>query len=375
MIIPSEETSTVETRHWQANLVKIYDFLFITEPVWVLITVSFVYISIIYNWAPAIPWLCIALSFSPFVLRVIRHGRPSRLTPFDIPIAILLGAIIVGMVVSDHFSTSLGAFQTFLGVTAFYYSVTNYSKLLWLVKIGLLLTVVGAIISLAFVVKWSSEDITIPHGLGIVLAIFAAIALGITVFNKKTIHRVAGGVFGLMSLVVVIFFAHDAFYRLFTLTTIEKRLQLWLDVIKPIEGSSLWTGLGLGGWPLTDTATHGHVHNAYLELYINMGIFGLLALICFLAVGAKLTADILYSPRNSIYYGFGAGVILASLAVLAVSFVESAAIGYGTPHEASYHYIFSPIPFILAGALVVARQLLREGSITGNTESTEVSYK
>ena len=229
-----------------------------------------------------------------------------------------------------------------------------------------------------FAVKWYSSGISVPHGLGIALVIIGAIALGITVFNGRTILRLLIGLFGLMLLVVTIFLTHESLHRLLTLESIESRLRLWLQVIDPIEGSSLWTGLGLGCWPLAHIHIQGltwlgHVHNAYLELYINTGAVGLAAFLCFMVAGAKLAVEIIYSPGNSLYYGFGIGVVLAALAVLSVGFLESAPFGFGLLYgeDASYHYILSPIPFILAGSLVIARRLLRKRFTLEDAENTE----
>jgi O-antigen ligase len=104
----------------------------------------------------------------------------------------------------------------------------------------------------------------------------------------------------------------------------------------------------------------GHVHNAYLELYVDTGVFGIIAFICFAAVVAKLAIDIIYSPRNSPYYGFGIGVLLAVLVTALVSTIESAPFGFGIISGSNYCYILSPIPWVLAGLLVTARQLLRQ---------------
>lgn len=363
MIMPSEESSAVEMSQWRAKLTKVSDFLLLTEPVWVSAAASFVYLSVISEWMSFVPWLCLAFAFAPFLLRLIRYGRPSHCTPFDIPIAVLLGGMIVGIAVSEQFDVSLGAFQTFLAATAFYYSVSNYSKPSRLIMIGLPLALVGAIIASVFAAKWVFGDNQVPHGLGIALAIMGAISICITIFARQIIQRMVSGLFSLMLLVAAILFTDESLNRLVTLESIESRMRLWIKVISPIEGSSLWTGQGLGCWPLVyvqDQAWLGHVHNAYLELYVNTGVFGLAALICFLAVGAKLAADILYCPRDGLYYSFGVGVILAALVVLAMSFLESATFGFGFFHEGSYHYIMSPIPFILAGSLVIARRFLRE---------------
>lgn len=359
--MPSKGTSAAERSQRWAGFTKVSDFLLVIEPIWVLAGAALVYLPAIFGLASFLSWVGLAIAFSPFPLRQIRHGYLSQRTPFDIPIAISLGGIIVGMSVSEHFAISLGAFQTFLVLAAFYYSFVNYGEPSRLIKVVLLLAAAWSVIASVFAASWVFSSIHVPKGLGIQLIITAAIAFGIAIFGGRITYRVVSGLFGLMLLVAAIFLFHQELHQFFTLQSIESRLPLWQQVLKPIEGSLLWTGLGLGCWPLTlDLITYGHVHNAYLELYVNTGIFGMVALICFVAIGVKLAIDIVFLPRKSLYYGFGIGVLLAIIATALVGFVESSPFGLGflSTGGESYHYVLSPIPWVLAWALVTARRLL-----------------
>jgi hypothetical protein len=107
---------------------------------------------------------------------------------------------------------------------------------------------------------------------------------------------------------------------------------------------------------------HGmtHAHNAYLELYANTGILGILAFIIAVAVGAKLSLDIIRSPRHHPWYGYGVGMILACLTTLVVGTLESAPEGVPLVATGTYYYIVSPIPWILGALLVVAHRLVTE---------------
>lgn len=360
MSIRTENPNTAERPSSSTELFRASDFLLLVEPVWVIVAASLTYLSVISDWASFVSWSCTSLAFAPFPLRLIRHGHLSRFTPFDIPIAVLLIGMIVGIIVSDFLDISLGAFQTFLVSIAFYYSVVNYSKPTLIIKTGLVIAAIVSIIVLAIAVKWELADINIPHGLDITLVIIAFIVLVTIISSKRKIYQVFGILVGLMFTGMIIFLTHYSLYRVTTLASVEGRMYTWLKVITPIGDSTFWTGIGLGNWPLiTGITTEGHVHNAYLELFINNGFLGLVALTCFLAVGNKLTIDIIYSPKSNLYYGFGIGVILASLAILLVSFLESAPFGFGFLHGGSYHYIVSPIPFILAGVLVIVHRLLK----------------
>ncbi len=126
------------------------------------------------------------------------------------------------------------------------------------------------------------------------------------------------------------------------------------------------TGLGLGCWALArwETTALGtseingitHAHNAYLELYSNTGIVGALALLVALAIGLKLSLDIIRSPRTHPWYGFGVGVILACVATLLVAMVEGAPMGVPLVGEHTYYYVVSPIVWTLCGLLVIAHR-------------------
>ena len=63
----------METSQQRAIFVKVSDFLFLTEPVWVGAAVSLVYFSIIFHLASFLPWLMLAIAFAPFPLRPLRN--------------------------------------------------------------------------------------------------------------------------------------------------------------------------------------------------------------------------------------------------------------------------------------------------------------
>ena len=57
------------------------------------------------------------------------------------------------------------------------------------------------------------------------------------------------------------------------------------------------------------------------------------------------------------WYGFGVGVVMACIASLTVGIVESAPIGVPLVASTAYYYLVSPVPWILAGLLVIAKRL------------------
>jgi len=106
----------------------------------------------------------------------------------------------------------------------------------------------------------------------------------------------------------------------------------------------------------------GERHNAcpqrYIELYSNAGVVGVLAFIIAIGIGAKLSLDIIRSPRTHPWYGFGVGVILACIATLMVAVVESAPMGVPLVAADTYYYVVSPIGWMLCGLLVMSHRLI-----------------
>jgi O-antigen ligase len=149
-------------------------------------------------------------------------------------------------------------------------------------------------------------------------------------------------------------------------------MPIWEDALLLMQGSSFWTGLGLGCWHfISPLGWHCHTHSIYLQLYTDTGVFGVIALIVAVVIGAKLAVDIIYSCRKHPYYGFGIGVLLAILVAALVGTIEIAS--YAIPNwswEPPW-YVLSPIPWLLAAALVTARQLLGQPSIKAITNQGE----
>ena len=105
---------------------KIADFLLMAEPVWVSVSLGFVFTMVLTGGSH--PWIGLVLAFVAYPLRLWRQGRISCRTAFDIPIAIFMAGAIVGTIVSNDLSLSLGALQTCVAGAMFYYMVVNYEQ-------------------------------------------------------------------------------------------------------------------------------------------------------------------------------------------------------------------------------------------------------
>jgi hypothetical protein len=104
-----------------------------------------------------------------------------------------LGSIIVGVVVSQDVWLSIGALQSFLAITAFYYSMANYRAPALMLKIGLPMGAVGVLIPLILASGDTEVIQQLPHGLGIGGLIIAAIFFGIAISRQRLALRAVSG--------------------------------------------------------------------------------------------------------------------------------------------------------------------------------------
>ncbi len=362
-------------------LIKTVDKLLSFELIWTLMASLMVLLSYLLNISPALPWIGLALAFLPFPLRLLRNGTIRLRTSFDIPVALLVIGAFVGFCTSPDQTISLGALQSILAFTLCYYSWVNYAYqatlVRWLIRI---VPLVFLIVLLIFVLDLphlaSQPNFEIGgygthHGLAMYLAIVGAVLLGVAVFDRGRRTRIFAAAIFLSFLTIVLIVTWDSLVSLFQFRSISGRLPIWENTATMLRHSP-FAGLGLGCWAVAYYGTPAldnevvhevtHAHNAYLELYANTGILGILALIAAIVVGVKLSLDIIRSPRSHPWYGFGAGVILACVATLLVGIVESAPMGVPLTAADTYYYIVSPIPWILCGLLVVAHRLITKGT-------------
>lgn len=337
------------------------------EPPWVAASTVLVYVSYLFHLHPALSWLGLAMALLPFPIRWLAGDHRRLATSFDPAIALLMLGALVGLISSPQFDLSLGVFQCMIVLCACYYSCLNYPRLDTFMK-GVFAVALPVLLTVFIVVYFWPEQPRDPdtmpctyHGLALSLLIAATILAGMAAFGGSLTRRLITGLLSICLIIAVLAMVNESVPRLFGLDSITGRMPRWEQTIDLLRDSPL-TGLGLGCWAL---AFHGsaviihptHAHNAYLELYSNTGIIGAIALLFFLAIGLKLAWDIIGSPRDNPWYGFGVGVVLACVATMLVGVVESAPVGVPLVASDTYYYLISPVPWILAGLLVIARKL------------------
>jgi hypothetical protein len=358
-----------------ARLIGLVDAFLRIQLLWVTLAALLVYLSYLLDFSAVLRWIGLALACLPLPLRLARSGIRSLRTPFDLPIVLLLTGALIGFCVSDNRVISLGALQCMLAVTLFYYSWVNYPPLANHIKGIIMLFALAFLILRVFYVLDVSLTESQPnfvfggsgthHGLSMYLAIAAAILLGMAAFDRVKGTRLFASALFLIFLAIIVAMTWDSLTSLVHGVSISGRWPIWEDTASLLSESPL-AGLGLGCWALTywDTTildshmVNGitHAHNAYLELYSNTGIVGALALLVALTIGLKLSLDIIRSPRTNPWYGFGIGVILASVVTLLVAVVEGAPMGVPLVAADTYYYVVSPIGWTLCGLLVIAHR-------------------
>jgi O-antigen ligase len=239
-----------------------------------------------------------------------------------------------------------------------------------IISLALIFLVVCVLYAIAMsVIKGQADLDTLGsgthHGFAMYLAIEGAILLGIAAFDRNKRTRLLTFVLFVIFLVIVVVWTRHSLNSLVGGASISGRWRIW-EKTASLLSDSPFTGLGLGCWALARWGTtvlgtaeiNGitHTHNAYLELYANTGILGVLALLVAIGIGLKLSLDIIRSPRTHPWYGFGVGVILACIATLMVAVLESAPMGVPLVAADTYYYVVSPISWMLCGLLVTAHR-------------------
>ena len=293
----------------------------------------------------------------------------------------------MGSIVSEDLTISLGAFQSCIAAAVLYYSLVNYPHPKRMLIGVLAVTCLAASILCVWgfaagftpesgtnsISSWASDlfgssgEVSpaevrvldpLVHGMLVVFAIVFCVLLGVAVFAKRNLVRLAVAIPCLLIILFGILSMGEAASGLGDGTTIEGRMTHW-EEIGPLLNDHPLSGIGLGNLPLAETMHWPtHAHNSYLELYANYGILGIMAGVLVLLIVIKLGWEILRARRGNPWYGFGVGVLVALLAVAIIGLVESSPMGMPAEGTDGFHYVVSPVPWILGAVLIAVHQLV-----------------
>jgi len=142
---------------------------------------------------------------------------------------------------------------------------------------------------------------------------------------------------------------------LFSTESLMSRVGVWRKAF-PLLTKSWFTGLGLGDWP-PRLDNWVNAHNAYIQLYSDTGLLGVLALVAAAVVFVRISLRIVKSRTQDSWYCIGIGLIGGFLGGAAASVFEVAT--YGTFWNPELHYISIPLLWIMAAIFVVADSRLQ----------------
>ncbi len=147
----------------------------------------------------------------------------------------------------------------------------------------------------------------------------------------------------------------------FSTGSLMTRFVFWGNTLRLLGGWRAVTGLGLGGWSRAYREAYAdvqiHVHNSYLQQYVDAGVIGVATTVSAAVQFLFLGRDILHARRDDPWYGVAVGLIggVVAGAVFAMYDVTTTVTVLTGP---SYIYMSVPFLWVWAALLVVARDKL-----------------
>ena len=149
-------------------------------------------------------------------------------------------------------------------------------------------------------------------------------------------------------------------------STAGGRLVIWLSTLHMLP-DLLYAGTGPGAYALVyrfyappwDLQVVTNPHNALLQLWADAGIFGALAALLALGTGLRLGARILRLPPGRQRFGLAVGLLGGVIGATVHGTFESAISGVIADATSVYHYVVSPLPWVLAGLVWIVFSGLR----------------
>ncbi len=129
------------------------------EAPWSIACAALVYLSVVgLTGNHAVTGLLLAAV--PFVARWAYRGYISQRTPFDLPLALVVLAGLIGVYAASDRSLAWSVLATLLAALLFYYSFVNYAYPGLLMKVGLPVAAVAGIVATGYV--WLQRETVLP---------------------------------------------------------------------------------------------------------------------------------------------------------------------------------------------------------------------
>jgi O-antigen ligase len=242
------------------------------------------------------------------------------------------------------------------------------------------------------------------NGVSIIVELLTVILVGIALFQSKLRFRVMAGIVALISLGALVFAPNRSTWLVMSLAllfllvwksrwwlasipgwlyvifwslssrygltpqqvwenwqTIYGRLPLWHNVWQVIAEHP-FTGVGLGYLYSTGVidSSIGHAHNAFLQLYSDVGALGVIALIWAIVIYGQLIIKTRRSSAKHPWYGLAVGALAAVLVLFIYSFSDVAHYAIIAMGEGSYFYALSALLWFVLGFATLTQRGLSE---------------
>jgi O-antigen ligase len=155
----------------------------------------------------------------------------------------------------------------------------------------------------------------------------------------------------------------------FSASSFMSRVTLWRNTLTLLKGKAAVLGLGPGAWLevyskhyLTTVAI---VHNSYLQLYCDAGVWGLVAMVWAAIIFVHYSTKLLKSSRQNSEYWIGIGLIGSIIAGAVFSFFDTT---YSITDVISKGYIYLVLPLLL---IVVALISVVNDKLSKNEHKTQ----
>lgn len=339
------------------------------DSIWIIAGLGVCWLSLFKN-LPVLGWVLLAIVITPIIHRLVCYGYRSCKTPFDLPIAFLTIGMVMGVVISPDRVMSVIALQSYLVIVAFYYTsvhhphpFTYWGIVIGIFSAGILAMVFAgwAIVPGVEIVADQQSQSSCMYGPATMLMVVALLFGGVALYHKRPTIQIIMGALFLAFIAFLLREARVGIASFFTGNTVSGRIPLWQASVEMLKAHPI-TGIGLGAWPLVFHSGAlmypTHPHNAYLELYCNTGILGLVALVLGVIISIRLSWRILQAEDRETWYGLGVGVILALLATALLGLIEQWPSGMTLLGTDRYHYIVILIPLLLAAPLTMVERKL-----------------
>jgi hypothetical protein len=141
------------------------------------------------------------------------------------------------------------------------------------------------------------------------------------------------------------------------------RFSIWENTIKLLSGFRSINGLGLGSWARIYQDRYGgqpiHIHNSYLQLFIDSGLIGLFAILAAAVQFGRISLSNLRSSLKNPWHGVGVGLTGGTIAGAVMAMYDVTNTVTVWSNETTYIYMNIPFLWVWAALLVVANRKLK----------------